>query len=480
MKTKRILIPSLLALATAFALEAAEISTTGPKPASAGVVNDWLREQNGAFAPWDIGGELRARVEHKANFATAGIPGTADFLRVGGNRDNSYILFREKVHIGYKPADWFQVFAEGRDSSSHGDDRNPNPEADHFDLHQAYVRIGGNLERCPVTLQAGRQHLIYGDERLIGSFGWSNLERVFDAAKLRYETDSFWVDAFTGRVVLVDANNFNVANDYDWFSGLYTSSRTICPKQETQLYFLARNTSANSPTANVPAAPQAGGPGARDIYTLGTRVKSLPGEFGAWDYDAEVAWQMGTVNTAGGRRDHRALASHVGGGYSWADTWGTPRIGAEYNYASGDDNPTDGSNDTFDNLFPTNHKFYGQMDLVSWQNTHNLGLITSLKPHARLSLSLNWHSFWLATDQDFSYVASQVPRAGAPYGINTGAGKFLGSELDLMASFKICPQATLQGGYGHFFTGPYVNDSLRGAGGSRDADFLYAQLTVKF
>ena len=132
-----------------------------------------------------------------------------------------------------------------------------------------------------------------------------------------------------------------MANDYDWFSGVYASTRTLIPKQETQLYFLARNTSQQSPTATT-GSPQAGGPAARDIYTLGLRFQSLPGKFGGWDYDGELAGQLGNFYDAalGRRLDQRAFAAHVAGGYTLEqDALRRRGLGLEYNFSTGDSDP---------------------------------------------------------------------------------------------------------------------------------------------
>ncbi len=54
-------------------------------------------------------------------------------------------------------------------------------------------------------------------------------------------------------------------------------------------------------------------------------------------------------------------------GYTFDHAW-RPRIGFEFDYASGDRDSTDNKRRTFDNLYPTNHLFYGYMDFVSLQN----------------------------------------------------------------------------------------------------------------
>lgn len=453
-----------------------------PTP-SAGLVNDWLREQSPEFSKWDIGGQFRLRLEHKEHFATPGLGPTAvDFRRAGGNSDNTYLLLREKLHVGYKPIDWLGAYVEARDSSSHGDERNPNPEADTFDLHQGYLTLG-NAKEFPLTAKVGRQELSYGDERLIGAFDWNNIGRVFDAAKLRAENDLGWIDAFVGRVVIPRDDHWNESNDYDYFSGLYASSKKLVPNQETEVYFLARNVGEQSPAtigAGLPAIWTGASP--RNIYTFGFRVKSLPGAYGGWDYSAEVAGQLGDFQFAAGGRelDHEAFAAHVGGGYTFKDTWATPRVGLEYNYASGDEDPTDGDHTTFENLFPTNHKFYGYMDFVSWQNIHNPRLTASIKPLKKLTVTADYHAFWLAETSDFFYQVNGAPRSTGGYGINAGADNYVGSEVDLVATYAFKPYAALQVGYGHFFVGDYIKDTLGPVGGAKDADYLYSQFVFTF
>ena len=456
-----------------------------PPPPSAGLLNDLLRKESDEFKQLDIGGQFRARLEHKEYFAAPGQAGAIDFRAKGGDPDNTYLLLREKLHLGYSPVSWLTVYAEARDSSTDNDDRNPNVDSDTFDLHQGYLMVG-DLKKFPLALKVGRQELVYGDERLIGPGDFTNLGRVFDAVKLRFEISDLWVDAFYSRVVVPDDNNFNVSNDYDSFSGVYASTKTLIPKQETQLYFLARNTEAGSPTLQKGAL--IGLPSPRDIYTIGGRVKSLPGKFHGWDYELEGAYQFGRFKATPVAKslDQDAFAGHVAGGYTWSTSF-TPRVGLEYNYSSGDSNSKDGTHGTFDNLFPTNHKFYGYMDLLSWQNMHNLRATASIKPCPKLTVTADYHMFWLADTHDSFYNVSGAPRTGGGvgtgtgYAINSTYSSFVGSEIDLIATFAIKPFAMLQAGYGHFFVGKYVQQSLAApAFGSHDADWLYGQVTFNF
>ena len=482
---KSTLTTATLLLAVVTTASAQSYVTSPAPPPSPGLFNEWLRQQDLYNSAWDVGMQLRLRYEAKDNFFS----GANDFKKITANPDNSYLLERLKPRVGYT-AEWFSIFVEGRGSSTTGDDRDPNPESDGpMDLHQAYVTLGNHKE-FPLSFKVGRQELSYGDERLIGAFDWNNLGRTFDAAKLRWQNPWFSADFFTSRVIIPDDTGFNTANDYDWFSGIYATSKLI-PKQTTELYFLSRNTSTGSPSVNGLGQPALlNGPSPRDIYTAGTRWKSLPGELGHWDYTVELAAQFGHFNDPLApvkSLRHQAYMAFAGGGYTWTESKFTPRVGLEYNFASGDHNAKDGQHGTFENLFPTNHKFYGFMDTASLQNIHNLRLTSSIKPLPRLTFTGDFHLFWLADTHDNFYTVAGARRGaiaatpGTGYGINPGYGGYVGSELDLTATYVLHKNATLQGGFGHFFVGDYVKQSLSApAVGSKDANWIYTQLTLNF
>src|SRR5215472_5991784 len=143
-------------------------ATSSAPPASAGLANDWLRQQNSLFNDFDLGAQFRPRYVYQAYFAVPGAGATAvDFRANTPESENDFLLLRTRVHAGYSPADWLTVFGEGQNSSSTGDKRNPNPQSNGpFDLHQGYVQLGG-IENMPLSLKVGRQELSYGDERLI-------------------------------------------------------------------------------------------------------------------------------------------------------------------------------------------------------------------------------------------------------------------------------------------------------------------------
>jgi hypothetical protein len=464
-----------------------------------GFINDYLRKQDPYNSVWDVGGSVRLRYELKEN--GLGLPANNDWRDTDGttvDNDNSYFSDKILFHAGYT-AKWWSVYAQGRSSSTSGDDRNSiggfgppggaGPESDGVvDLHQAFFTLGNHKE-FPVSLKLGRQEFIYGDERLVGAFGWNNIGRVFDAARVRWQNAWFAAEGFTGKIVLPDDNEFNMWNDYNFFSGLHVTTKQI-PKTQGEFYFFARNDGVGSTTANRGSFPpfQSAAPAARDIYTLGGRLKSGTNEFAGFDFTVEGAWQFGnwkpTLTSA--RQDHEGFAFMANAGYTFEEVFGKPRVALEYAYASGDGSATDDKHETFDNLYPTNHKFYGYADFLSWQNLHDVRAIFQMRPHPQVSFAVEGHLFWLADTADSLYNVGGAARAGGGVGTGTGFNRnptydsFVGGEIDFVAGYAITKFASLEGGYGHFFTGDYIDQSWQNAGGSADAHWFYIQTVIRF
>jgi hypothetical protein len=459
-----------------------------------GFINEYLRGRDPYANQWDIGGDLRLRYQANEGYGIAGSVGSVDFRRTGANVNNEFYLSKLKVHVGYTDK-WWSAYVEARSSVALSDDRKAfvvaatplpdtytrqgnGPEHDPIDLHQAYVTLGNHKE-FPVSVKVGRQELTYGDERLVGAFAWNNIGRVFDAAKVRFQNEWVAAEVFSGWVVIPESTRFNEQNTQDWFSGVDAISLKI-PKTILEGYFFARNvTRAAGNYDNSPQFPQ---PTARDIYTVGGRLKNKLGEIGNFDYTIEGAYQFGdyAATAVSARLRQDAFMFVAQGGYTFADLWATPRLGLEYSYGSGDDNAADGVHGTFDNLFPTNHKFYGYMDFASLQNLQDLRSSLTLKPTTRSSVALEGHAFWLANRNDAFYNVGGGARTTGGYAVNNTRGNFLGTEIDVIAGYAVTRFAQVEAGYGHFFTGEYVDKSLAGVGGSKGADWVYVQTTLKF
>jgi hypothetical protein len=469
-----------------------------------GFLNEKLRASDVYMSAWDIGVNLRGRYENKYNagFTDAGF--NWDFsTRPQDDNDNAYYLLRAMPRIAYTGKN-FAATLEGRSSYSIGDERwvatapgKGLAERDGpMDLHQAFVFIGNHKE-FPVSVKIGRQELAYGDQRLVGHFRWNNNARTFDALKVRWQNALFGVDVFTGGVVYNDHNNLNAFNPQDTFSGAYFNFPTLSSKDIVEAYVFSRNTQRGIVTDNWSgvAAPFRF-PAPQDIYTYGLRLKSKPAAYDAWDYGVELMYQTGNRATVfpatapaaaltAARLDHTAYAGVLQLGYTWTESTWQPRLAVIYSHGSGDKNAADGKSETFQNLFPTNHLFYGYMDLSSLQNTQDLRLAYSFKPTPTISVALEGHVQRLTETTDFWYNVAGVPRnvttaavgSGGSYRINPGYNSDLGYELDLVTGWSITHYAQLELGLSHYFRGDYIKQSLR-AVGSKDASYAYFQVTL--
>ncbi len=500
-----------LAAIAAFSALSAYAQYAPPAPARpfAGFANEKLRASDPYLSAWDVGASFRLRVEDKLGAGTTDAGSNFDFDASGGparDNNNVYELTRLMPHVIYT-GKWLAFTLEGRGSYSFGDERYNATAAGKgltdrdgpMDIHQAFVLVGNHKE-FPLSLKIGRQELNYGDQRLVGAFKWGNNMRTFDAVKLRWQNKIFGVDLFTGGVVYNRTNHVNRSNSQDRFSGAYfnfTGLGRVTQKNIVESYVYARNVARGIVTDDWSgiAAPFRF-PAPQDLYTGGVRVKSKPNASDPWDYGAEVMYQWGhrtavfpatavAAALAAPRLDQQAYAWVLQTGYTWTANAFQPRLALIDSFGSGDKNPADGSSNTFQNLFPTNHLFYGYMDLNSLQNLHDIRLAYTLKPTPTSTVALEAHSHYLNRTTDFWYNVAGVPRnvttaavgSGRSYRINPGYGNHVGDELDLVAAWTFKPYAQIEAATCHYFRGAYIKESLS-AVGSKDANYGYVQFTL--
>ena len=507
---RRILLATALAVAALTGAVRAQIISPVPGPAAApapfpGYINSYLRAEDPSLKAWDIGVNVRLRSEDKDGAGTTNAGSNWDFSeRPQDNTSNQYQLLRVMPRIGYNGAP-ISFLIEGRSSYSFGDERYTAtapgqnlPDRDGpLDIYQAYLLIPATKD-LPVSFKLGRQELVYGDQRLVGHARWLNVPRTFDGLKIRYETPAVAIDAFSTAVVYARNDALNRSNSQDLFSGVYVSLPQLSKTELVETYLLARNVARGIVTDDWSAVPApARFPAPQDLYTLGARSKSKPGAYGPWDYTVEAAYQFGSRTAvfpgttvaaalAAPRLDQSAymLIAQAGFTLPKGTPW-SPRLAVIASVASGDSNAADNKSGTFQNLFPSNHLLYGAMDLTSLQNARDLRFSLTAKPQATLTLNLEVNLQALDKSGDFWYNAAGVPRnftgtavgSGGGYRINPAYGTSLGQEVDLLASWAVTRGASLEAGASHFFRGDYVKESLS-AVGSKDADYLYVQLTV--
>lgn len=381
-----------------------------------------------------LSGQLRHRTE--ADYRADGAPG-------------DFHLLRTRLNAQFAPTDDVVAFVQIQDARTFGGE---NPAAGRgtldgsaplLDVHQAYFAVA-DLFDTPLAVKVGRQELAYGNERLIGSLGWSNVGRTFDAGVARYATDRLAVDVFGARLVdgLAARSEQNLAGVYGTVGLGAGASLDVFG-----LY--------DDDTAEIAAGPAVGA----SALVRGTTGARLFGKTGAVDYDLEGAYQFGRQSRGEtlGRAPISAYLASAEAGVSV----GKGRVGALYTVLSGDD-PASDTDGAFNTLFATNHKFYGFADLFPFTaavrpgGLHDAALRASYAVAPRTALRLDLHHFRL--DRDL------------------GAGTALGQEVDLTATYRYNDALGLVGGVSVFFAA----DQIEAVRGKDVLSWLYLSSVVDF
>jgi len=405
---------------------------------------------NQALPSWlRFSGEFRDRAEGRTAYGfKAGI-------------DDAYDLTRFRLNLEVAPKKWARVFVQGQDARALGIDPSHlnSTLKDALDLRQAYLEFKAG-DKNGVSLRVGRQELIFGAERLVGALDWSNTARSFDAVRLGLTQGRAHVDIIAASVVAINMVSFNKHIPGQNLYGTYASFTDVVPKSTVQPYFLWKTLPH--------VKSEEGTPGRADIYTAGFRwVGSLPAGF---DYAAEMAKQMGHYSND----DIVAWAGYWIIGYTVPGVPLEPRLSVEYDYATGDKAQGDGRIGTFDQLYPTNHSYYGIVDMEGWRNLRDFRSGINLVPHHKVKLTFDYNWFWLASAHDGLYNAAGVlivkpPASGA---LHTDVG----SEADIIFSYSPFPQVIIGSGFGHLFPGRFLKENSPGSGTS----FPYGFLTYRF
>jgi hypothetical protein len=430
-----------------------------------------------AFAKVDmdnltIGGEARIRYEIRNN---ACFSSNVQCNESAGSH-------RIRVNVGYDLTPDVSFFAQIQDARVYGSEAanntttggepavsSANLNNTGIDLHQGYILVK-NLGLPGLSLKAGRQEIFFGDHRLFGNFNWSQIGNSFDAVRLTHSMPIADVDLFWARIADTEGigtnngvlfptpANAKGSSDQNIY-GLYVTLKPIPSWTVEPYYFLLQDTRpAGGGFATVPQAPD------QTRSTVGGRIN---GRAGGLDATAELAWQFGGMASGAAGNNHdlhiNAEAAALRAGFTFDAVPMKPRVGIEVDYASGSNKiATGGKNNTFDNLFPTNHFKFGAMDLMAWKNQVTYQAVFDVKPDAVSKFQVNFLILRLANHLDNWYRSSQTV-----YG-TTGAGNTsssLGRELDVHYYRTIKERFKFEVGAGHFWAGSYITNGANNING---------------
>ena len=406
---------------------------------------------------------------------------------VVGNNQSIY-LQRIRLHADAQATDDVSVKITLQDTAEWGQAEHgtggpgltDGTRTNQLDLHESYLNIENLLDQ-PIDLRVGTQQLAYGDQRLIGAFNWNASARSFDAIKATYKSDAANVDIFTAKIgenttgVLPNSNGGGDA-DQDLL-GVYATVKSIENNTLDLYYLYLRDGSNDAMVAVSNHSPAVGTVNA--TQTLATYGARLKGAFQDFDYTAEIAIQSGDIPTSGTDVDLKGTAYAVKVGYK-LPTAIKAKVGAQYVYASGDDSATDNENGTFSNLFPTNHGHMGYADQQAWRNVAAWSLDVNATLSDKLGVKAAYWAFALAEQNDDWYHAGRWMTAETITArLSNGTDDDVGTEIDLVATYKYNSAVTAQLGISRFMVGDLVETNV-GSSLAEDQDFAYLQLVGNF
>lgn len=271
----------------------------------------------------------------------------------------------------------------------------------------------------------GRMELDYDNARILGNLDWAQQGRSHDL--LKYEYNGSKNRLHIGLAFNQDANNPEPTKlSETYYQGLnnYKSLQFAWFHHD----FKQISTSIIALNEGRQHAPDTG-------YFMQTAGFNMQASFAPFVFYGEGYYQTGKNKDGFSKRAFLASLQ-----LSFKPT-GTYKIELGNDYLSGDKQSSK-TNEAFDPLYGTHHKFYGYMDYFYVGSGHgNKGLND-------LFLKVNWikKNWTISMDgHHFSAASAITDEEGIP------RSRDLGTELDWTFSYSLAKEVNLKGGYSHLF-----------------------------
>ncbi len=357
-----------------------------------------------------------------------------DFVEGGVH---NFVTHRARIGLRLDYQDYVGVFLQAQDVRVWGSETNTLGDfsADGLDMHQAYVDI---KPMEGLKLRIGRQEIAFLNHRIIGTVGWLEQARSFDAARLMYACPEgkLAADLFYARVL--DGTSAAAGKDVIAFNAKYKLSPAFVPA--------------------ILAVIDLDAPTERTRFTVGTL---LTGKL-----DFGLNWTVEGYFQGGSGANDMSISAFMAAvrlKYTIAHEM-KPFIEVFAEMLSGDDDGTDTDIKSFDTLFATNHKFYGEMDFflnlpgnTAQRGLMDIGGTLGAKVHPNVLTQATVHLFSAMDDQG-------------------GEGAF-GTEIDVKVAWKPFKHLGLDLVYGVFLPG----DGFTGGNDDAGAEhFVYSTANANF
>ncbi len=379
-----------------------------------------------AKAQFKLSGELRPRTELSHGYKT---------LAYADQNASTITTQRTRLNFDFTN-DWIKTALVIQDVRRWGNQPQLVSNEDYaLSLHQGWAEV---LFTPEFSLKAGRQELVYDDSRIFGNVGWAQQARSHDVALFKYEKDfklHFGI-AHHENDDLTDSNydGPDAYKDlqYIWFNKQW---------EKTSFSLLLLNN----------GVPVMEGEEQKTKYsqTLGGRLTTA---IEPVKLATNLYYQSGKHASG---RDISAL------NFLLEATAASFTLGYEYLSGTAYD---ESDFKSFTPLYGTNHKFNGFMDYFYVGNhggSVGLNDIYLKYGYSKDKFGFNAHLHYFAAAAD----------------ISANADKYLGTELDLAASWAVQPAAKISLGFSTLFAGDSM-EMIKGGDSSVTQYWGYVMLSV--
>ncbi len=397
-----------------------------------------------------IGGEERIRFNDEIGSRLTG-------------KENIFESDRSRVYADLWYRDIFRLYAEFLDVQTFNEELPPSgTDVNKSDMLNFFADLKVfEFDGSPAYVRGGRQELNYGSQRLVSQTDFPNSPRTFDGVKGFWHSNTWEVDAFWTRPVVINPTDFDSENDKATFAGLWTKFRPT-KTQEVDLYYLYLD---NATPIATPATAPAGRRGF-DVDTFGARYA---GDYNHLVWDFEGMYQFGQHTY----QPISAGAATTGVGLHFAELQFNPIFWIYYDYASGSHDPGHGDFGTFNQLFPNGHNYFGWTDLVGRQNITDLNFQTWFFPTKWIAMGAQYHILRLDAAKDALYNAAGAVERVDPTG---KAGTDVGNIITGVVNFHLSMHSDLMLQYSRFDAGSFIKNT----GPGLSPDLFYASYTFRW
>lgn len=493
--------------------------------------NYWKDSFNGSVTPLLISNQIRWPQDALRGRALTNIIGGGNVVS-HFNWDNSqpsYKLVEQRTRLNVRAdfTDDVVAFIELDSFDAWGEDFRSNyitgvdgraATGDDVEVYQAFIQAD-NMFGLPLRARIGRQEMVFGKGWLVGDNSalpeFTGLS--FDGIRLTYTQDVFSVDAFWTK--LAERGTIEEDGDMD-FAGVYASCHAVENVTFDAYWFWLRDAIALKDTNSAWIDEKIEdwlGLDDYDVTNLHTVGLRAAGTFGAFDFDAEAAYQFGNASQVGflavpytygdDGAEYGSWAADVEVGYSFDFTC-KPRVYVGGAYVDGEDNRdvsfwewlnpfapfcTKDASVSFNRLFSNTvySYFFDEIGELSnfWQaragvsahpteaieTTIQLAYFGVVEPFDEPIHVRFWHQRW-PLFSDLSFWTRE-------------ADTDIGWQLDVRAKYHYSSDLTFEVGWSRLFTGDALHDGnfsdfnglgFNGGTGDADADYLFFETALKF